>query len=37
LMRAVNAIEVADTHDGGTEVGGYICEFAEDLHSEFKR
>jgi len=32
LMAAMDAIEVADGGDGWTEVGGNLCELAEDLH-----
>ena len=32
LMGAVDAVEVADTDDGGTEVGGDFFEVAEEAH-----
>src|SRR3989475_5773813 len=33
-MRSMDAIEVADAHDGGSEVGRYVIEFVEDIHSK---
>ena len=33
-MRPMDAIEVADAHDGASEVGRYVIELVEDIHSK---
>src|SRR5207244_13657063 len=33
-MRPMDAIEVADAHDGASEVGRYGIELVEDIHSK---
>src|SRR5436309_3504785 len=33
-MRPMDAIEVADAHDGASKVGRYVIELVEDIHSK---
>src|SRR5207244_13564225 len=33
-MRPMDAIEVADAHDGASEVGRYVIELVEDIQSK---